>query len=255
MLLHLFSDANYNLLGFNATYIFSLCPGDCGGHGRCDAGSSRCQCHQGWGGADCSLPVCSADCTQHGNGHCDKVFFVCLFVSFFADLCYKQWYIYFQFPVLIFKLQQIKMEYCYRCAIERSSRWVFIYYVNFPKIALRFHGVIWTWSSQAANITFIIFQSVRLYVRDVEWNRKKTSFSISLFDDNVTEFSLVVLSGGRALLMQSWLCGTELSAGTAWWQWCGTVVGGEHQGREVLSTDCISWGLPVLHQNLLHVRR
>uniref|UniRef100_H3A6Q1 Multiple EGF like domains 8 n=1 Tax=Latimeria chalumnae TaxID=7897 RepID=H3A6Q1_LATCH len=29
MLLHLFSDANYNLLGFNATYVFSLCPLAC----------------------------------------------------------------------------------------------------------------------------------------------------------------------------------------------------------------------------------
>lgn len=79
MLLHLFSDANYNLLGFNATYTFSLCPGDCAGHGRCDVVSSRCQCHQGWGGTDCSLPVCSTDCTQRGHGRCDKVFsfFVC----------------------------------------------------------------------------------------------------------------------------------------------------------------------------------
>ncbi len=49
MLLHLFSDANYNLLGFNATYTFSVCPGDCGGHGRCDVATARCQCHQGWG--------------------------------------------------------------------------------------------------------------------------------------------------------------------------------------------------------------
>lgn len=84
MLLHLFSDANYNLLGFNATYTFSLCPGDCGGHGRCDVGSSRCQCHQGWGGPDCSLPVCSTDCTQHGHGHCDKKGDHCLCSSGFV---------------------------------------------------------------------------------------------------------------------------------------------------------------------------
>uniref|UniRef100_W5L7W2 Multiple EGF like domains 8 n=1 Tax=Astyanax mexicanus TaxID=7994 RepID=W5L7W2_ASTMX len=72
MLLHLFSDANYNLLGFNATYTFSLCPGDCGGHGRCDAASARCQCHQGWGGVDCTKRLCSAECTQQDHGHCDK---------------------------------------------------------------------------------------------------------------------------------------------------------------------------------------
>ncbi|XP_035382451.1 multiple epidermal growth factor-like domains protein 8 isoform X1 [Electrophorus electricus] len=69
MLLHLFSDANYNLLGFNATYTFSLCPGDCGGHGRCDSASSRCQCLQGWGGPDCTTRLCSTLCSQHG--HCD----------------------------------------------------------------------------------------------------------------------------------------------------------------------------------------
>ncbi|XP_017559477.1 multiple epidermal growth factor-like domains protein 8 isoform X2 [Pygocentrus nattereri] len=72
MLLHLFSDANYNLLGFNATYTFSLCPGDCGGHGRCDPASSRCLCHQGWGAADCNTRLCSTDCTQQGHGRCDK---------------------------------------------------------------------------------------------------------------------------------------------------------------------------------------
>ncbi|TSK20245.1 Multiple epidermal growth factor-like domains protein 8 [Bagarius yarrelli] len=88
MLLHLFSDANYNLLGFNATYGFSLCPWDCGGHGRCDAVSSRCQCHQGWGGRDCSLPVCSTDCTQHGHGRCDEKREHCLCSSgFVGQIC------------------------------------------------------------------------------------------------------------------------------------------------------------------------
>lgn len=71
MLLHLFSDANYNLLGFNATYTFSLCPGACGGHGRCDPSTLKCQCHQGWGGATCATPLCSQACSV--NGQCDKV--------------------------------------------------------------------------------------------------------------------------------------------------------------------------------------
>ncbi|XP_021446912.2 multiple epidermal growth factor-like domains protein 8 isoform X1 [Oncorhynchus mykiss] len=70
MLLHLFSDANYNLLGFNATYSFSVCPGACRGHGRCDTASSLCQCHLGWGGADCSTPLCPQACILHGT--CDK---------------------------------------------------------------------------------------------------------------------------------------------------------------------------------------
>lgn len=71
MLLHLFSDANYNLLGFNATYTFSLCPGACGGHGRCDPSTLKCHCHQGWGGAACMTPLCSQACAV--NGQCDKV--------------------------------------------------------------------------------------------------------------------------------------------------------------------------------------
>lgn len=71
MLIHLFSDANYNLLGFNATYTFSVCPGACGGHGRCDSSTSKCHCHQGWGGASCTIPLCSQACSM--NGQCDKV--------------------------------------------------------------------------------------------------------------------------------------------------------------------------------------
>uniref|UniRef100_M3ZXA9 Multiple EGF-like-domains 8 n=1 Tax=Xiphophorus maculatus TaxID=8083 RepID=M3ZXA9_XIPMA len=70
MLIHLFSDANYNLLGFNATYTFSVCPGACGGHGRCDSSTSKCHCHQGWGGASCTAPLCSQACSL--NGQCDK---------------------------------------------------------------------------------------------------------------------------------------------------------------------------------------
>lgn len=71
MLLHLFSDANYNLLGFNATYTFSLCPGACGGHGRCDSSTLKCHCQQGWGGTACISPLCSETCSV--NGLCDKV--------------------------------------------------------------------------------------------------------------------------------------------------------------------------------------
>ncbi|XP_074538910.1 multiple epidermal growth factor-like domains protein 8 isoform X3 [Halichoeres trimaculatus] len=70
MLLHLFSDADYNLLGFNATYTFSLCPGACGGHGRCDPSTLKCHCHQGWGGAACTTPLCSQACAV--NGQCDE---------------------------------------------------------------------------------------------------------------------------------------------------------------------------------------
>ncbi|XP_007430507.1 multiple epidermal growth factor-like domains protein 8 [Python bivittatus] len=66
MLLHLFSDANYNLLGFNATYTVSLCPMGCSGHGIC-GNDGRCACFQDWGGKDCSMPDCTTYCQNHGT--------------------------------------------------------------------------------------------------------------------------------------------------------------------------------------------
>ncbi|XP_072326218.1 multiple epidermal growth factor-like domains protein 8 [Scyliorhinus torazame] len=66
MLLHLFSDANYNLLGFNATYIFTLCPMGCSGHGTCDL-TGACTCHWGWSGLACDIQNCSDYCASHGQ--------------------------------------------------------------------------------------------------------------------------------------------------------------------------------------------
>lgn len=66
MLLHLFSDANYNLLGFNASFRFSLCPGGCHSHGQCRP-PGVCACEPGWGGPDCGLQECSAYCGSHGT--------------------------------------------------------------------------------------------------------------------------------------------------------------------------------------------
>jgi hypothetical protein len=66
MLLHLFSDANYNLLGFNASFRFSLCPGGCRSHGQCRP-PGVCACEPGWGGPDCGLQECSAYCGSHGT--------------------------------------------------------------------------------------------------------------------------------------------------------------------------------------------
>lgn len=66
MLLHLFSDANYNLLGFNASFRFSLCPGGCQNHGQCKS-PGVCVCEPGWGGPDCGLQECSAYCGSHGT--------------------------------------------------------------------------------------------------------------------------------------------------------------------------------------------
>lgn len=70
MLLHLFSDANYNLLGFNATYRVSLCPHGCSGRGACGA-DGRCLCPPGWGGPACQDPACPTYCQAHGT--CSQV--------------------------------------------------------------------------------------------------------------------------------------------------------------------------------------
>ncbi|XP_064359618.1 multiple epidermal growth factor-like domains protein 8 isoform X1 [Dromaius novaehollandiae] len=75
MLLHLFSDANYNLLGFNATYSVSLCPRGCSGRGACDP-QGHCACQPGWGGPACAQPLCAAYCQAHGacsqaTGRCE----------------------------------------------------------------------------------------------------------------------------------------------------------------------------------------
>ncbi|XP_050786388.1 multiple epidermal growth factor-like domains protein 8 isoform X7 [Gopherus flavomarginatus] len=69
MLLHLFSDANYNLLGFNASYRVSLCPRGCAGHGACEP-HGQCRCQPGWGGLDCAVPHCDSYCLGHGA--CDQ---------------------------------------------------------------------------------------------------------------------------------------------------------------------------------------
>lgn len=71
MLLHLFSDANYNLLGFNASFRASPCPGGCGGRGACDP-QGHCRCPPGWGGPDCSRPPCQSYCRSPG-GVCNQV--------------------------------------------------------------------------------------------------------------------------------------------------------------------------------------
>nr|XP_033770020.1 multiple epidermal growth factor-like domains protein 8 isoform X2 [Geotrypetes seraphini] len=71
MLLHLFSDANYNRLGFNASYSFSLCLMGCSGHGTCQE-MGHCSCFPGWSGESCAIPKCGTPCTAHGSCHGDS---------------------------------------------------------------------------------------------------------------------------------------------------------------------------------------
>uniref|UniRef100_A0A096MCK5 Attractin-like protein 1 n=1 Tax=Poecilia formosa TaxID=48698 RepID=A0A096MCK5_POEFO len=75
-LLHFFSDAAYNLTGFNIAYSINSCPNNCSGHGRCGAGNSEagrvyCECDEYWKGEACAVPYCRDDCGSPDHGYCD----------------------------------------------------------------------------------------------------------------------------------------------------------------------------------------
>ncbi|XP_050362348.1 multiple epidermal growth factor-like domains protein 8 [Nymphalis io] len=66
MLILLYSDTNYVLDGFRATYAIHNCPNNCTGRGLCM--SNKCFCVGTWGGPDCSVELCPSGCS--GNGQC-----------------------------------------------------------------------------------------------------------------------------------------------------------------------------------------
>ncbi|XP_049864899.1 multiple epidermal growth factor-like domains protein 8 [Pectinophora gossypiella] len=66
MLILLYSDTNYVLDGFRATYAIHNCPNNCTGRGVCM--SHKCFCGGNWGGQDCSVELCPNSCS--GNGQC-----------------------------------------------------------------------------------------------------------------------------------------------------------------------------------------
>ncbi|CAL8254265.1 unnamed protein product [Lota lota] len=75
-LLHFFSDAAYNLTGFNIAYSINSCPNNCSGHGRCSTANSvsgrmYCECEDYWKGEACHVPYCRQDCGSPGRGYCD----------------------------------------------------------------------------------------------------------------------------------------------------------------------------------------
>uniref|UniRef100_A0A3B3DQB2 Attractin-like 1a n=1 Tax=Oryzias melastigma TaxID=30732 RepID=A0A3B3DQB2_ORYME len=75
-LLHFFSDAAYNLTGFNIFYSINSCPNNCSGHGRCSAASSMagrvyCECEEYWKGEACDIPYCKHNCGSPDHGYCD----------------------------------------------------------------------------------------------------------------------------------------------------------------------------------------
>ncbi|KAI3362821.1 hypothetical protein L3Q82_001870 [Scortum barcoo] len=75
-LLHFFSDAAYNLTGFNIAYSINSCPNNCSGHGRCGTANSvsgrvYCECEDYWKGEACNIPYCRDNCGSPGHGYCD----------------------------------------------------------------------------------------------------------------------------------------------------------------------------------------
>ncbi|XP_030628506.1 attractin [Chanos chanos] len=73
-LLHFFSDAAYNLTGFNISYRINMCPNSCSGRGECRLGNSseivQCVCEEGWKGEACNIPYCTSDCGFPHRGQC-----------------------------------------------------------------------------------------------------------------------------------------------------------------------------------------
>ncbi|CAH1785464.1 unnamed protein product [Owenia fusiformis] len=64
MLIYFYSDRNYALEGFNATYTVTDCLLDCSGKGTCNSLTHTCHCHPGMTGDGCQLQECPDFCSQ-----------------------------------------------------------------------------------------------------------------------------------------------------------------------------------------------
>ncbi|KAJ6222083.1 hypothetical protein RDWZM_000628 [Blomia tropicalis] len=66
--LYFYSDAAYNMTGFNISYSINSCPQNCSNHGVCVG--DRCTCDAEFEGDACERHICPNGCS--GNGECDK---------------------------------------------------------------------------------------------------------------------------------------------------------------------------------------
>ncbi|XP_030384738.1 multiple epidermal growth factor-like domains protein 8 [Scaptodrosophila lebanonensis] len=71
MLILMYSDTNYVLDGFRASYYISNCLNNCHNHGKCVG--HQCVCHGEWVGPDCEDEACPHKCGEsQGRGKCQK---------------------------------------------------------------------------------------------------------------------------------------------------------------------------------------
>ncbi|KAM8938952.1 attractin [Pelodytes ibericus] len=73
-LLHFFSDAAYNLTGFNISYNIDVCPNNCSGRGQCVHSNSTavyCECSENWKGEACDISYCVDSCGSPQRGECN----------------------------------------------------------------------------------------------------------------------------------------------------------------------------------------
>lgn len=66
--IYFYSDAAYNMSGFNISFSIDSCPRNCSNHGVCVG--DQCTCDADYKGLACDKPICPNDCS--GNGVCDR---------------------------------------------------------------------------------------------------------------------------------------------------------------------------------------
>lgn len=82
MLILMYSDTNYVLDGFRASYYISNCLNNCHSHGKCVG--HQCVCHGEWVGPDCEDEICPNKCGEaQGRGKCIKGVCHCESVSLY----------------------------------------------------------------------------------------------------------------------------------------------------------------------------